>query len=253
MGVRWGIVAAASASLLLAACSSEPGPVDREIAGHRLEITEGIVLVADEVGVDVERVVEESVEEVASRLGGDGAIELRVGTEYVIPGFGVGGFTRPDTGTVLVTLDRRKSSDLSRTLREALPSLLAHELHHSKRIREGPGYGRRLVEAMVTEGAGDAFALEVFEDSFLPWTEALSPSDEAEMWERAQDELTSPEYDHRSWFFGGDGIPPWTGYTIGFRIVRAYLDAHPETSAADLATVPAPEVLRASGYEPAGP
>jgi hypothetical protein len=32
-----------------------------------------------------------------------------------------------------------------------LPRTIAHELHHSKRINDGPGYGKTIEQAVVTE------------------------------------------------------------------------------------------------------
>ncbi len=48
-----------------------------------------------------------------------------------------------------------------------------------------------------------------------------------------------------AWFFGSDelGIPRWTGYSLGFKIVRGYLARNPGTKASALATAP-PATLR---------
>jgi uncharacterized protein YjaZ len=104
---------------------------------------------------------------------------------------------------------------------------VAHELHHTSRIRTGPGYGKTLGEALVTEGLADHFASEAFPDTPpQPWDNALSKDQEAELWRKAQSILDVPGgYNHQAWFFGGGaaGLPRWTGYTLGYKIVLAYL------------------------------
>jgi hypothetical protein len=45
---------------------------------------------------------------------------------------------------------------------------------------------------------------------------------------------------HADWFFGTDpSIPRWTGYAVGFELVRAYLDANPGRRASALVGEPA--------------
>ncbi len=148
-------------------------------------------------------------------------IEVKIDPAWVIPEIGVGGTTDPRSGTVFVQLDY----PLRDGAETWIPATLAHELHHSSRIRTGPGYGETLGEALVTEGLADHFVGEVFPATPPhPWDSALSKKQEADLWRRAKPLLEAAGgYNHRPWFFGGDGIPRWTGYTLGYRIVDAYL------------------------------
>ncbi len=53
-------------------------------------------------------------------------------------------------------------------------------------------------------------------------------------------ELDSTGFNFGHWFFTGNSeLPPWTGYTLGFRLVQDYLDRNPGTSAASLVQTPA--------------
>src|SRR5690625_1970846 len=76
----------------------------------------------------------------------------------VIPELGVGGFS-PSGHLVHVSLDPAHAR-FGEALEQHLPRTLAHELHHCARWR-GPGYGRTLGEALVSEGLADHFDLEV--------------------------------------------------------------------------------------------
>jgi uncharacterized protein YjaZ len=128
---------------------------------------------------------------------------------------------------------------------------MAHELHHSTRILDGPGYGTTLLEAMITEGGAEAFVRATFPDAPpISWVQPLDADVEADAWHRAQRELHEPDdvARHEAWFFGGHDLPRWTGYKIGYAIARDYLDRHPDRSAADLALMPAAEIMSGSRF-----
>ncbi len=199
------------------------GETPPELRGaYSLTITGSAREAGREAGVDLEGLVRHSVEEVLARLPHRGRVRVDVELDpaRVIPELGVGGFTDPSDGTVFVHLDYPLRAGAERWV----PAVVAHELHHSSRIRTGPGYGNSLGEALVTEGLADHFVEEVFpETPPEPWNNALSRGQEASLWKRAEPQLQIPGYDHQSWFFGGSGIPRWAGYTLGYRIVAAYL------------------------------
>ncbi len=151
----------------------------------------------------------------------------------VIPGWGVGGFTL-NAANVELAVDPRLDDAL---LAQRLPQMAAHELHHVARYR-GPGYGQTLLEALVSEGLADHYAVDLLA-IVPPWSRALSASD-LELWlERAREELDSPGYDHGAWFIGRGTMPVWAGYSIGFELVSRYRAAHPGATAASLVDTPA--------------
>ncbi|HEX5798822.1 MAG TPA: DUF2268 domain-containing putative Zn-dependent protease [Gaiellaceae bacterium] len=185
----------------------------------------------DESGVDLEALVRHSVEEVLPRLPHRNRVRInvRVDPASVVPEVGFGGFANPRDGTVTIWLDQplRKGAEVW------VPATVAHELHHSSRIRTGPGYGSTLAEALVTEGLADHFVREVFPATpSQPWTTALSRKQEAQLWREAQSNLEIPGgYDHHAWFLGSSDVPRWTGYTLGYRIVADYLGDERRASA----------------------
>ena len=142
--------------------------------------------------------------------------------------------------------------DLSELLRSWLPSALAHELHHSKRILEGPGYGRNLLAAMMSEGAAEAFIRATYPNAPpIPWVQPLGRPEKELVLRRARSDLFSPDEAslHETWFVGAKGgLPRWSGYKLGYAIVEAYLHAHPSTTAADLALTPARTIFEQSGF-----
>ena len=51
-------------------------------------------------------------------------------------------------------------------------------------------------------------------------------------------------------FGGAESLPRWSGYTIGFRLVQAFLQAHPAMSIEEWTALDAAELLRQSPYDP---
>lgn len=259
--VTWGLAFSFSACSLQRFPGDSPptvAPVPREIRfvwrGFKVELEPTVVLWGRDAHLDVPRIVRAALAKVDRALKGSPAsIRVQAGSYRVIPDVGIGGLTDPSSGDVEISMDQRSPVPLERMLQTWLPLALAHELHHSKRILDGPGYGTTLLGALVTEGSAEAFVREMYPDApAIPWVRALDPAQEADVWRRARKELDSPDVGprHEAWFYGRSGLPRWAGYKIGYAIARAYLRRHDERSAADLASLPAREVLAGSGYDP---
>ena len=109
-----------------------------------------------------------------------------------------------------------------------------------------------LLDAMLSEGLSDAFATAIVTDPSPPWIDALTPDLERRMWPRVHRRLgASDTTEIRRILFGdNDRVPLWTGYTLGYRIVKSYLDSHPGTHPSNLVGVPASTIFDASGYAP---
>lgn len=136
-----------------------------------------------------------------------------------------------------------------------VPYVLAHESHHSYwgyrhfgvKQRQRYDFGTLL----VTEGEADSFAKTLFPDIDVPWIKALTPEQEREQWPVMQAALSSPDPATYTRFMFGDapaGTPRYTGYTIGFRLVQAYLGRHPELSVAEWTERDPEEIIPESGY-----
>ena len=140
-----------------------------------------------------------------------------------------------------------------------LPEVVAHEAHHSVRIRRGPGYGSTLGGAMVTEGLATVFAREVFPATPpQPWAHALSGEQRVGLWAIAHQLLDTPPGPSRlrffrEWFLGAGRIPRGAGYTLGAELVTAYLASHPGATAASLVREPSASIIANSPYDPGPP
>lgn len=123
---------------------------------------------------------------------------------------------------------------------------VAHEVHHCLRMG-GPGYGRTLGEALVSEGLAGRFVGCLFDNPPEPWECAVEDEILRDLRPDAA-ALASSDYHHAAWFFGTkDGrFPRWLGYTLGYRIVGDWLAAMPGLSGDMWVNVSAETVLTAA-------
>jgi len=156
----------------------------------------------------------------------------------VIPERGYVGYA-PSGALIQLAVDPA-NANLRACLGETLERTIAHEFHHVMRWR-GPGYGRTLGEALVSEGLAGRFAAQLYGDDPEPWEAALSDTELAKFSGVAASQWTADDYDHAQWFFGSDTYPRWVGYSLGYDLVGRYLSDHPDETAASLVDTPAHE------------
>jgi uncharacterized protein YjaZ len=177
-------------------------------------------LLSPTLETEVRAVAEAALTRHAARLALDGVDVAIYITPWTLPETGVGGYA-PLPHWVQVTLTP-ENSHFAACWRTEMPATLAHELHHARRWR-GPGYGRTLLEVLVSEGLAQHF--EAAERGGPPLYARIEANLEP-LWQRAQGELDAPHYDHAAWFFGSEvaDLPRWAGYALGYELVRCFLD-----------------------------
>lgn len=176
-------------------------------------------LLSPALEADVREVAGAALVRHAARLALDGVDVAVYVTPWTLPETGVSGYA-PLGHWVQVTLTP-DNPNFAANWRTEVPATLAHELHHARRWR-GPGYGRTLLEALVSEGLAQHYEAE---ERGGPPPYARTSADLDGLWQRAQVELDLPAYDHNAWFFGSEeaGLPRWAGYALGFELVRRFL------------------------------
>lgn len=241
------------ALVLLGACGGD----SPEAQPFRVVIGSGAAKASDDAGVDLQDLVSRSAARVLALLPHRGRVQIEVQLDEtataVIPEIGVGGIT-DGNGNVRVWIEERPPQGLRKALETWIPATVAHELHHSSRVRVGPGYGGTLGEALVSEGLADRFMEEAFPATpAAPWDQAIPKQRVRDLWRRARPILSKTwsvgGYDHRAWFFGGGDLPRWGGYTLAYRIAGAYLGENRKPSGS--VVVPAVKVIAA--YRRANP
>jgi hypothetical protein len=207
---------------------------------------------AREVGFDLKesaRKVHARVERFLPHTWPDIVIDARPGPRNLIA---AGGHAEPGSGFVYVEIYPQFHGDFETQLPFDFRNALVHELNHSHRIWDGPGYGRTLLEAFISEGLAEAFTLQMYPKAELLSESALTPEEKRSIWPMARPLLHERDTSegHDRWFFGKGDLPNATGYSLGLSIVQSYLQHHPREKASDLTLMPAKKIFRGSRYKP---
>ena len=247
-------------ALMTAGCSSHAPspaaparPLTEHLANDRFTVTfSGAALqAAQRAGINLPAVVSHALDHINALLPGP-ATTITVGLAQpgiVIPQTGTFGATGR-SGQVTVSFGPTGQASLARAAGFWLPRDLSHEVDHSVRILAGPGIGNTLLPQMVAEGISSVFDVAAFPGPPNPWDRAISPSQECTLWNRARLDLGLTGL-YELWMFGSPGvIPHWTGFTIGYDIVKDYRDRHPGVSWSALTSASAATILAGSGYQP---
>ncbi len=148
---------------------------------------------------------------------------IHVKPSWTIPEIGFSGFS-PNAAYAFIHIDP-SNPNFDSNIETELAATIAHELHHCARYTS-VGYGQTLLEALVTEGLACAFEMDFRQGQIPIYANALELSQISALLSQAQEEFHSQTYAHDDWFFGSQehGIPRWTGYTLGYEIVKKYLE-----------------------------
>lgn len=152
---------------------------------------------------------------------------------------------------------------------EDLPLLVAHEFGHVVRYAESDCHLARiarpdfhlpralaevpLLEFLVDEGLAQAVSRAAFPEASEEQV-LMCPSDQlhwsrenfGRLWQEVSGQLDHPPGFagfKRYFSVGSDGLPPRTGYYIGFRLVRDFLDRNPRVQLAEAVRMPAAAFL----------
>ena len=190
------------------------------------------------------RELEEAHERVAQLIDLD-RLDIVVAPEAWVPQeWGLCGYAN-SPGRITITLEPGSPRLHDPERADRLLGTLAHEMHHVARLRSGiESY--TLGGRFVSEGLAQCFEEEAGAPTPF-YAVALDDRTMRKTAERARPFLSASDYDHDAWMFGRRGDPDWprcAGYSLGYALVRAWLENN-GTSAANSVAVPAVEIVDA--------
>jgi uncharacterized protein YjaZ len=254
-------VAVALVGVLLACSGSgggqpAPAPLTKVMSHGRFTVhfSAGVIEVGRQKQEDIVGSVERALNRIDELLPGPHTSITITVESRVIAEIGTLGQSF-DPSNSFIRINPKSQVPFHRTVVFWLPRTLAHEIHHQVRSLAGPGFGRVLLEQLVSEGTADVFDGQAFPGAPNPWDQVLTPDQEHRLWAQVQPDLQKVSYPnglYGSWMFGDPaaGIPRWSGFTIGYHMASGYVAQHPGTNAESLAQLSAHDVVTGSGYQP---
>ncbi|BCB03923.1 DUF2268 domain-containing protein [Bacillus sp. KH172YL63] len=210
--------------------------------GKMKEFTAGLLNRQDETNEIIKAAVLTSTHLLSP--GGDKFIYiLPVNPQVNMEGMeGVAGWTL-DENVILLMLNPSYSN-------ERLAYTMAHEYHHAVTMEHGGGY-TNMLDFVLFEGKGDAFARLVYPETETPWTKKIS-SEKMEMpFSQLRENGAYWDGDmYNQWFMGNDSlnIPKWANYRMGNLIMQEYLNNHKDMTIEEWTSLDADEIYIESEY-----
>lgn len=179
---------------------------------------------------NTEQMIKEAVKEAESyafsRLNINWDIDLMITNHMpfvLIPEDGIGGRTYwSDLITICVDEEKLTKSKMT--------EMLVHELCHAARWGKNNEWMNTLFDGLINEGIATYFEAEFaknLEDKTVFIKTILERSDEEnkKIFEKLREQLESSSYDYEMIFFNGnDEFPCWAGYSLGYYLVKRYLE-----------------------------
>ena len=178
----------------------------------------------------VEKLIKEAVIDAESyvfpKLGISWNIDLMITnhmTFVLIPEDGVGGRTYW-SDLITVCIDEEKMT------KPKLTELLIHELCHAARWGKNDEWINTLFDNIINEGIATYFEAEFARDRnekqfFIKTILERSDEENKKILDKLRNQLESNSYDYDMIFFNGDNeLPRWSGYSLGFYLVKKYLE-----------------------------
>lgn len=167
----------------------------------------------------------------------------------VIPEQGIGGRCG-QSDLINIFIDPEHEAGVKHNITKWLPAALAHELYHARRYVTHQ-FATVLGESLIEEGLPSMFEEFIQPDLEVPYAHHLNKKELAQAWEQAQPLLNSENYNRDDWFYGSKKMKKWTGYSLGYDIVRQYMGKHGEKDPTKFIDTPASDFLK--GYDPSKP
>lgn len=141
----------------------------------------------------------------------------------IIPENGAGGYTFT-ADFIRINIDDKKATE------NLISENVVHELCHAARWGKNDEWIKSLFDGIIFEGLAcmleSEFVKDKSEKSLFIRTILEYPDEENEkILEELREQLDSSHYDYDTIFFNGnDKIPRWSGYSLGYYLVKKYLE-----------------------------
>ena len=141
--------------------------------------------------------------------------------DIIIPEDGVGGRTKT-YDFIEFAIDEKATENL-------ISEMMAHELCHAARWGKNKEWINSLFDGIISEGIATYLEAEFVKDReektvFIKTILERADNENDKILEKLRDQLDSNYYDYDTIFFNGNNeLPRWSGYSLGYYLVKKYL------------------------------
>tara|TARA_Y100000310_G_C20700529_1_gene829380 strand:- start:244 stop:1026 length:783 start_codon:yes stop_codon:yes gene_type:complete len=129
---------------------------------------------------------------------------------------------------------------------QSIQELVCHEYHHLKRREiytesevEGTEGEISLKEQLVADGLAEHFKEKIMKTKQASYTKVLNEEEINDLLEKLKDQLDSKDREFiNKIFYGGDSYKNSTGYTLGYWIIKRFLQNYPNLNWEELTKLP---------------
>lgn len=147
-------------------------------------------------------------------------VVIRHSPQNSIPELGISGQYTKDARCIDIYLDLN-NSHLKNNLETEIARTFIHEYMHVVREQYIPWDNGTLLDSLIAEGLTQSFEIEV-QPELSPsiYATAFTKKELENLWIQAKDILDQRGWINDEWFFGGENIKRWSGYSLGFKLVQ---------------------------------
>lgn len=174
----------------------------------------------------IARAVKAAEEYTFSKLKIDWNIDVLITNRLyniIIPEDGVGGRTYTSDFIEFAINEEKATKNL-------ISEMLAHELCHAARWGKNDEWISSLFDGIINEGIATYFEVEFVKNreekqTFIKTVLERTDEENENILEKLRDQLDSNCYNYNTVFFNGDDeLPRWSGYSVGYYLVKKYLE-----------------------------
>lgn len=175
----------------------------------------------EQITVDLQKIFDSTLEKAISLTEEvEADIVVRHSPSNSIPELGSSGQYTKDARCIDIYLDL-ENPYLKNNLETEIARTLIHEYMHVVREQYVPWENGTLLDCLIAEGLTQNFEIEMQPD--LPpsiYAESFTVEELDTLWNKAKDVLDQRGWANDEWFFGGENIKRWSGYSLGFKLVQ---------------------------------
>ena len=141
----------------------------------------------------------------------------------IIPENGAGGYTF-SADFIRINIDDKKVTE------NLISENVVHELCHAARWGKNDEWIKSLFDGLIFEGLACVLEAEFVKDRsekslFIKTILERTDDENEKILEKLRDQLDSNCYDYDTIFFNGNNkLPRWSGYSLGYYLVKKYLE-----------------------------